>query len=518
MRLSDIDFRDIQGLVRFGHAHLKEAHFLLLNIIDVAAARSWLAEAPVTTAVKVELPDHALQVAFTYQGLKKLGASEKILNAFSYEFICGMAEKNRSRRLGDIRANDSKEWKWGSPGKEPHVLVMVYAKTGQLASWETTVKGKFWDAAFSQLECLSTDDIGGIEPFGFADGTSQPALDWDRQKETRLRDTQEYTNVSALGEFLLGYPNEYGKYTDRPLLDPSEDPESILPLADDAPGKKDFGRNGTYLVLRDLSQNVPGFWQFVDKQAMHNPHEGQKIARAMVGRMPPDPPIIPSGYQIVPGDDPYRIIPPGGPVTSLRNDPIDGVGPVLKDVWLNQFTYRNDADGTNCPYGAHIRRANPRNADLPEGTRGWISRLIRILGFGSKSPRDDLIASTRFHRILRRGREYGPLLKPEDAAKAGAKIAERGLRFICLNANISRQFEFVQNSWIANPKFDGLDEADPLLGNRAPFWAGGDTDAFSLSQESGLCRRIKGLPQFVTVQGGAYFFMPGLSALRYLAR
>ena len=41
-----------------------------------------------------------------------------------------------------------------------------------------------------------------------------------------------------------------------------------------------------------------------------------------------------------------------------------------------------------------------------------------------------------------------------------------GLRFICLNANILRQFEFIQTAWIENPKFDGLDERDPLLGGR----------------------------------------------------
>jgi hypothetical protein len=29
---------------------------------------------------------------------------------------------------------------------------------------------------------------------------------------------------------------------------------------------------------------------------------------------------------------------------------------------------------------------------------------------------------------------------------------------------------------------------------------------------------VHGLPQFVTVRGGAYFFMPGLSALRYIAQ
>jgi hypothetical protein len=32
-----------------------------------------------------------------------------------------------------------------------------------------------------------------------------------------------------------------------------------------------------------------------------------------------------------------------------------------------------------------------------------------------------------------------------------------------------------------------------------------------------LPRRVSGLPQFVTVRGGAYFFLPSLRALRYFA-
>ena len=32
-----------------------------------------------------------------------------------------------------------------------------------------------------------------------------------------------------------------------------------------------------------------------------------------------------------------------------------------------------------------------------------------------------------------------------------------------------------------------------------------------------LRQRVEGLPQFVTVRGGAYFFLPGRRALRYIA-
>jgi hypothetical protein len=66
-------------------------------------------------------------------------------------------------------------------------------------------------------------------------------------------------------------------------------------------------------------------------------------------------------------------------------------------------------------------------------------------------------------------------------------------------------------------KFDGLtEESDPLVGAREPIPGCPVTNTFSLAQPGGVRRRLTGLPQFVTVRGGAYFFLPGLRALRYL--
>jgi hypothetical protein len=87
-----------------------------------------------------------------------------------------------------------------------------------------------------------------------------------------------------------------------------------------------------------------------------------------------------------------------------------------------------------------------------------------------------------------------------------------------LNANISRQFEFLQNAWIANTKFSGLmGESDPLLGNPGPISGSSVTGNFTIPGDGTLRRRVSGLPQFVTVRGGAYFFLPSLRALRYFA-
>ena len=117
------------------------------------------------------------------------------------------------------------------------------------------------------------------------------------------------------------------------------------------------------------------------------------------------------------------------------------------------------------------------------------------------------------------GREYGPGLSPQDAVSLDPPDRrERGLHFICLNANIARQFEFLQNAWMSSLKFAGLSfESDPLVGNREPVPGCPMSDAFTLPREPGPARVLTGLPRFVTVRGGAYFFLPSLRALRYVA-
>lgn len=494
----DIDFADLQGLLRFAHGHLSEACFLLLNVTDAEAARDWLRAAPVTTAATAESPpDQALQIAFTAPGLRELGVAESLIDGFSEEFIAGMAtDDNRSRRLGDVGNNCPDNWDWGGAAAIPHLVLMLYARPGGLEAWQEQVQGQEFAHAFCLQAALKTAARGPQEPFGFVDGISQPIIDWQRSISTDSHKRDRYANLLAVGEVVLGYPNEYGLYTSRPLLDPELDPKAQdLPVAVDQPELRDLGCNGSYLVMRQLSQDVPGFWQFVDREANSNAEERDRLAAAMVGRQRDGTPLV-------------------NPTRESSEDS-DGDGNSAK---ANEFTFDADPHGQRCPIGAHIRRANPRTGDFPVGVSGVLSRLVRTLGFGRRHPHDDLIASARFHRILRRGRVYGTTLAPEDAVKPDALADERGLQFVCLGANISRQFEFVQNAWAMSTKFAGLStESDPLLGNREPLLSGEASDRFTLLQADAAARCIKDLPQFVTVRGGAYFFMPGIRALQYIA-
>jgi deferrochelatase/peroxidase EfeB len=490
-----VEFSDIQGLLRFAYKHHTEARFLLLRVTNAAAARNWLASAPVANAVEQDqLPQTVLQIALTYEGMVALGVPADIAGGFSQELIVGMsADANRSRRLGDLGPNDPAHWQWGNGDRVPHVAVLLYALPGLLDGWSRQIEAQY-TAGFQLIASLSTADMGGIEPFGFIDGISQPQPDWERRREPRDETQLTYGNLGCLGEFLLGYPNEYGLYTPRPLLDPRRDPQGLLPAAEDVPGQRDLGRNGSYLVCRQLRQDVAGFWQALDRYADGHADRRLQLAQALVGRTLYGEPLV------------------GLPHEAIR-------GNQTSQATLNAFTFRTDPEGVRCPLGAHIRRTNPRNADLPPGKSGPLAKLWRMLGFNAEARGQDLVASTRFHRLLRRGREYGARIALEQALVAGSDSPESGLHFLCLGANIERQFEFVQSAWVANAKFDGLGaEGDPLLGNRRAGFANGATDVFTLPQPDGPACRLDGLPRFITVLGGGYFFMPGLRALRFLAQ
>jgi Dyp-type peroxidase family len=447
---------DIQGLVASGYRHLPEGCYLLLEIVDAAAARRWaatLAERVTTAAGRVE--GEAVNVALTLSGLQKLGVPDSALGQFSLEFREGMTERSRARVLGDTGASAPEYWTWGGPDCAPvDVMLTLYATPRRLAS----ALDRHTDLATAGLRELHRLDarLEDREHFGFHDGISQPAVEGIR--------TPAPGDTIKAGEFVLGYPNEYGQFTDRPLLEPDDDPEAVLALDPQGSGRRDLGRNGTYLVLRQLAQDVPGFWRHLEAIAAASGNglgDATALAARMVGRWPGGAPLV---------------------LSPDRDDP------ALADA--NDFAYHEaDQLGLRCPIGAHARRAHPRDSLDPNP--------------GSESA----IAIDRRHRLLRRGRIYGSRLEPGAAVDSGDD-SERGLQFMCLCGSLQRQFEFIQETWVFSPKFDGLyEDPDPLLG------PAGRT--FTI-QARPARRRLRELPAFVRVRGGGYFFLPGIRALRWL--
>jgi deferrochelatase/peroxidase EfeB len=516
----EINPDDIQAIARTAFGSFKSARYMLLRVVEPVAARQWLRGLGPASLAQLPLKDDAeiSQIALTAAGLREIGVKDAIVEQFAPEFVEGMANNdNRSWRLGDTGANAPMNWCWGVGEKEPHILLMLFSSAAQIGAFTARMQEQALAAGLSKIAILSDSDMDNTEPFGFVDGISQPTFDWDRPRIPGTKADQDYTNLLALGELLLGYRNEYGLLTERPLLTANEKNADIL--LEGSKDRRDLGLNGSYLVYRQLAQDVDGFWRWVAGEAARSGITKQELAESMVGRQLGGKPLP----------------------DLLVGRSIPGVDERTSN--LNDFLFDTDPDGLSCPIGSHIRRANPRTGDAPGGRKGPLDSLLTMLGLTMRRDRratsstlpwprnttvwpfarseDDAVASARFHRILRRGREYGSK-GDHSGLDPAIPTPEVGIHFVCLNANIARQFEFVQGAWIASAKFAALTgEQDPLLGNREPFPTGPiakpqRTDGFSRPAAPPHCRHATGLPQFVRVRGGAYFFLPGLAALRWI--
>jgi Dyp-type peroxidase family len=217
-------------------------------------------------------------------------------------------------------------------------------------------------------------------------------------------------------------------------------------------------RNSTFVAFRKFHTRVAAFRTYLAEQATSS-EEQELLAAKMVGRWRSGAPLV-----LAPEQDDAAL----GADAERNND----------------FSYAEDLQGLKCPMSAHIRRVNPRDA-----------------------LRNDLVA-TNLHHFLRRGTNYGEPLPDGVLEDDGA---DRGGVFLLIGAHPKRQFEFVQSQWITDGDFIAHGrEQDPIMSN------GEDEGVFTIPKRP-VRRRLRGLPQFVSVRGGEYLFMPGLRALRWLA-
>jgi len=222
----------------------------------------------------------------------------------------------------------------------------------------------------------------------------------------------------------------------------------------DSPQPAELSRNGSYVAYLRMQEHVGAFRAFLRAQG-DTPDAQELLAAKLMGRWRSGAPLV---------------------LSPEREDP--ELGADLQRT--NDFNYAEmDPHGYRCPVGAHIRRMNLRD------TGGSMQR----------------------HRMIRRGGTYGPPL-PEGAADDGA---DRGIAAFIGCASLSRQFEFAMNVWANDPTFNNLaNERDPIIGTH--------DGTFDMTIPKRPIRRtITGLPAFTTIRGAAYFFLPGIRALRRLA-
>jgi len=220
------------------------------------------------------------------------------------------------------------------------------------------------------------------------------------------------------------------------------------------PQPERLSRNGSFMAYRRLQEHVGAFRDFLKAQGQ-TPEEQELVAAKLMGRWRSGAPLV---------------------LAPEKDDPALGADPQRN----NDFNYKQqDPHGYAVPLGSHMRRMNPRDTGVNMNRR----------------------------RMIRRGATYGPPL-PEGAPEDGV---DRGIAAFVICASLVRQFEFAQNVWANDKNFHELgNERDPIIGHHD------GTLEFKIPRRP-IRRKITGLPAFTTVKGGAYFFLPGLSALRHLA-
>lgn len=225
-----------------------------------------------------------------------------------------------------------------------------------------------------------------------------------------------------------------------------------------------------YGVFRRLEQRVPEFHAYVTARVAQLGIYPELLAARMVGRWKSGAPL-----EIAP----LRDLPALGGDSNRNND----------------FGFGDDRFQRKCPYAAHIRKVYPRD--------------------------DSAAAEPRRHRLIRRGIPFGPEVMPGERRT----MHSRGLMFVCYQASIAEQFEYIQSERANNPDFPSGNRRpdtsasvtpgfDPIIGQAAD---GGPRfmDEPAPNYPGGSRRSTLDIPeQFVTLTAAGYFFMPSLSALR----
>lgn len=467
---------EIQGLILSGHAHLMVARYVFLKFGDAEQGKHWLASVtpmiatsevwpkdPVTG--KTIKPPMITNIGLTHSGLRALALPQRCLDSFPEDFSEGITSERRSHILGDRGVSAPQNWEIGSDAAQLHVLLILLAVDAPTLENLYDQHAALWNShgLTVSAEMSAAKLPGDREHFGFLDGVSQPSFRYG------VRETEVSEPLIKPGEFVLGYKNQY----------------DIYPISPELNGA-DLGKNGSYLVFRKMYQDVVAFWNYISEHALHDePLKAQTrsstdqkvwLASKMVGRWPS-----------------------GAPLAKYPDHDV----PDLAREEMNNFLYWDrDYEGYGCPRSAHIRRTNPRDTN----------------GHSSEAS----LKTSNSHLIIRRGMTYGPPLVTADNIPPQDLVEDhqdRGIVFIAINASISRQFEFIQQTWSNNTKFDRLyNDKDPISGDH--------TDVDRITQEScydftiqqlPLRHRLTNIPRFVTVKGGGYFFMPSISALKLIA-
>ena len=530
-RSVELDLADIQGnlLTAYGRQGFPKGRFFAFHVAQAEAGRKFIrtlfprvttalrwpsSKGILTGAVVPPRPIVTLNLAFTFRGLLALGLPVRSLRGMPDEFIDGMAA--RTAILGDdFGPNRVESWDpvWRQENvadRRVHILVTLNSQmqpdgapapeldetTATLLALMESLDGgvrlleghRGAEPRWQNLSALLGEVEGKLTPvpvehFGLTDGIGDPVFAGQfppvteaervvgNGKLTVVRGTDTPSWVPlATGEFLLGYPDEAQEIAGHAM------PEAL-------------SRNGTFMAYRKLHEDVRGWQTWVDGTAAAFGRtfniSDTAIARStlvakMTGRWAED-------------GVPISLAPTWADREAFNaRVPVDGKRPQA----LSAFTFFDDPTGVKCPLTAHLRRANPRDMLDPLTSQGR-----------SFAPNGTVLNNRR--RILRRGLPYGPSrvgqASPDD---------EQGIVMLNVCASLFRQFEFVHQQWMNyGLDFNAGNDTCPVVGNHGPDAKFVIPAAPDAGHPPFIADRP---PNFVTTRGGAYFFVPSMTALRMI--
>ncbi|UUU29945.1 Dyp-type peroxidase [Streptomyces sp. CA-210063] len=418
-------------------------------------------------------------ISFTFDGLKFLtgnnplpGVGKNSTDGPLKAFMEGPA--NRAAALGDTGQNAPQNWLFGNfGGGNVHAVLTLAADQAHVL--RATLGDVRQDLARAKIVTVYEQEGAtlegprrGREHFGFKDGVSEPAikyLDEPDPEQPLYEKGHPGTLLINPGEFVVGLERE----RPHPLPYP------------------EWAQKGSFQVVRRLAQDVPGWWAGVAeqlkvlKEAKAAPPEAttEWLAARLVGRWRSGTPVAKCPH----ADMSYNAESSGDNLISFRDDP----------------------EGKVTPLWSHLRKTNPRD--------------------GFKDPRtSQFVDDTKFNhrRLMRRGIPYGLPFDPSASALNGPD-APRGLVFVSYQADLYRQFEFIQRDWMNDETFpqpnpnthhEQIDPGPHPAG--ADPVAGEETVVSWVHEGSSEPVPLK-FAQFVRTEGAVYAFMPSISVIDQLA-
>ncbi|MCZ6774674.1 MAG: peroxidase [Proteobacteria bacterium] len=526
---TDLNLHDIQGnvLKTYARKDFSYARYVLFGIKNAFEGRRFVTELiPIITTAAPwqipgddgdELPKPAVttNIAFTYHGLKRLNLPEKSLHSFPEAFSMGMRE--RRDLLGDAGCSAPGNWDvvWNKKdervdiwlsinGQNEKAIEVRYAEIQKVLANSNggviQLTGHRGDDGANDLAyqnaaalCDSEGKPTPKEHFGYTDGISNPFFEGTLTNPAYVLGSGKPTRKSPgslsgwepleTGEFIMGHRDEARELPDSPI-------------------PRLLSYNGSFLIYRKLHENVGSFNRYIEEQGKKLPDGAEQVAAKFAGRWRNGAPITTFSTE----DDANKFV---EKVRKGKIESEEAQGKIAKSIARYKylkliseavgFNYNDDLAGGGCPLGAHIRRVNPRGA----------------LEFGVKGAFDTPGALVNRRRLLRRGLPYG--MSDENSGDDG----NHGIIFMAICASIERQFEFVQQQWVNyGNDFKIANEKDPLIGNHEADdgnWNG--HMIFPAEPGSGRAPFFcSGIPRFVEVRGGGYFFLPSLTALRLIGK